>query len=41
MVAEDKSKEIIADFERFIRHEAMRVHCYQEDIKEIIKKLKI
>ena len=29
-------EEIDADFERFIRHEAMRANCTQEEIKEIL-----
>ena len=29
-------KEIKADFERFIRHEAMRANCTQLEIKEIL-----
>lgn len=29
-------KEIREDFQRFIRHEAMRANCTQEDIKNII-----
>ena len=29
-------KEIKADFERFIRHEAMRANCTQNEIKEIL-----
>ena len=28
--------EIKADFERFIRHEAMRANCTQNEIKEIL-----
>ena len=29
-------KEIIEDFYRFIRHEAMRANCKQEDIIKVI-----
>jgi hypothetical protein len=29
-------EEIQADFERFIRHEAMRANCTQNEIREII-----
>jgi hypothetical protein len=29
-------EEIKADFERFIRHESMRVNCTQNEIKEIL-----
>ena len=29
-------EEIKADFERFIRHEAMRANCMQNEIKEIL-----
>ena len=29
-------KEIKEDFQRFIRHEAMRANCTQDDIKKII-----
>ena len=29
-------EEIKADFERFIRHEAMRANCTQNEIKEIL-----
>lgn len=29
-------KEIIEDFHRFIRHEAMRANCKQEDILRVI-----
>ena len=29
-------KEIREDFQRFIRHEAMRANCTQDHIKEII-----
>lgn len=29
-------EEIKADFERFIRHEAMRANCTQSEIKEIL-----
>lgn len=34
-------KEIKADFERFIRHEAMRANCTQNEIKEILNLNKI
>ena len=30
-------KEIREDFARFIRHEAMRANCTQDDIKRIIE----
>ena len=30
-------EEINADFERFIRHEAMRANCIQEEIIKIIR----
>lgn len=29
-------EEIKADYERFIRHEAMRANCTQNEIKEIL-----
>lgn len=29
-------KEIFKDFQRFIRHEAMRANCLQDEIKRII-----
>jgi hypothetical protein len=29
-------KEIFEDFQRFIRHEAMRANCLQDEIKRII-----
>lgn len=29
-------KEIFEDFQRFIRHEAMRANCLQNEIKRII-----
>ena len=29
-------EEIKADFKRFIRHEAMRANCTQNEIKEIL-----
>lgn len=29
-------KEIFEDFQRFIRHEAMRANCTQDEIKRII-----
>jgi hypothetical protein len=33
-------KEIAEDFRRFIRHEAMRANCSQDNIVHIINKLK-
>lgn len=37
-ISEDEIKQ---DYFRFIRHEAMRANCMQEDVIEIIKKTKL
>ena len=34
-------EEVMQDYARFIRHEAMRANCTQEEIVDIIKETKL